>query len=60
MTGKVDITQMLMLSENLNLECRLTVSNHTQVQQYAGSACPVCEVREIPGEAYCNKGPPLL
>lgn len=51
-TGKVDVTQMLTLSESLNLECRLTVSNHTQVQQYASSACPVCEAREKPGEAY--------
>lgn len=45
--GKIDVTQMLTLSsyEGLNAECRLTVSNRTVAQKYAGSACSECKVK---------------
>lgn len=40
------------MTEVVNLECRLTVSNHTVVQQYASSACSLCEVKVKAEAAY--------
>lgn len=39
-------------SKDLNPECRVTVSNHTQVQQYVGSTCSMCRVNAKAAAAY--------